>query len=203
MTDEERFDIVDSKTGVPTGVTQPRSKVHREGLYHRAVHCWILDPLRGELLLQRRAKEKDSWPDRWDISCAGHLSAGDDSITAALREVEEELGVAFPVERFEYLFTHLEELSSTQGGKPFINNEFNNVYLITLSAAERVRLSATPPTAFALQASEVSAVQYFPWRAVREMYENTNGTSEIVPLSDWGSYSRLFDVVATRCSAST
>lgn len=26
----------------------------------------------GELLIQKRAKDKDSWPDLWDISAAGH-----------------------------------------------------------------------------------------------------------------------------------
>ena len=206
--EEERFDLVDPKTGIPTGVTERRSIVHRTGLYHRAVHIWLLYPPSGELLLQRRAACKDSWPDRYDISCAGHLAAGDDSLTAAVRELEEELGLVLPASRLELLFTHLEELQSVQGGRPFINNEFNNVYLVSLTDEERAALQpvslplSEPRSAgggFTLQESEVSAVAYFPWTAVRDMY--ASGDPAIVPLSDWPSYERLFAVVEGRCAA--
>ena len=85
--EEERFDIVDA-AGAPTGETRPRSEVHALGLRHRAVHVWLLSPRTGELLLQRRADIKDSWPGRWDISSAGHLSAGESSLPTAMRELE-------------------------------------------------------------------------------------------------------------------
>lgn len=215
---EERFDIVDRTTGEPTGETRPRSEVHAQGLYHRAVHIWLLSPHTGELLLQRRATHKDSWPNRWDISCAGHLSAGDTSIDAAVRELEEELGLRFPASRLLFQFTHLEELTSVQNGKTFINNEFNNVYLIVLTAEERAALqpvslvdgqmgggkngtsdisSDTTHLRFTLQPSELSAVRYFTSEAVRAMY--AGGDPEMVPLSNWESYSRLFDTVAKMC----
>jgi isopentenyldiphosphate isomerase len=60
-----------------------RSEVHRDGDYHRAVHVWIYSESTGELLLQRRADCKDSWPGQWDISSAGHISAGDSSLFSA------------------------------------------------------------------------------------------------------------------------
>jgi len=60
-----------------------RSEVHRDGDYHRAVHVWIYSESTGELLLQRRADCKDSWPGKWDISSAGHISAGDSSLFSA------------------------------------------------------------------------------------------------------------------------
>jgi hypothetical protein len=56
---EEHFDIVDPVSGQPTGEVRPRSQVHAQGLYHRAVHVWLWAPSRGELLLQRRAACKD------------------------------------------------------------------------------------------------------------------------------------------------
>ena len=59
------------------------SEVHRDGDYHRAVHVWIYSESTGELLLQRRADCKDSWPGKWDISSAGHISAGDSSLFSA------------------------------------------------------------------------------------------------------------------------
>jgi isopentenyldiphosphate isomerase len=123
---EEYFDVLD-ETGALTGVTAPRSRVHREGLFHRAVHSWLFVPTSGEVLLQRRAACKDSWPGAWDVSSAGHISAGGVSAAAAARELEEEIGLALPSERFEYALTHLERLASVQRGKPFTNNEFNDI----------------------------------------------------------------------------
>lgn len=103
-----------------------------------------------------------------------------------------------------------------QRGRRFINNEFNAVFLVTLTPAERAALrDDAPPAAraacplrFALQASEVSAVSFFPWQTVRGMYERAcapgadaaAGGDVIVPLSGWDSYSRLFDVVERRCA---
>ncbi|KAK8965752.1 Nudix hydrolase 3 [Platanthera guangdongensis] len=60
-----------------------RRLVHRDGDYHRSVHVWIYSESTQELLLQRRADCKDSWPGLWDISSAGHISAGDSSLITA------------------------------------------------------------------------------------------------------------------------
>ena len=46
-----------------------------------------------DLLLQNEAKKKDSFPGCYDISSAGHISAGDEPLETALRELEEELGI--------------------------------------------------------------------------------------------------------------
>jgi isopentenyldiphosphate isomerase len=194
-TNEEHFDVLD-ESGAPTGRTAPRSTVHREGLLHRAVHVWLLEPERGELLLQQRALVKDSWPGRWDISSAGHLSAGESSLPTAQRELEEELGISLPLGRFEFLFTHLERLRSEQRGQAFINNEFNDVYLVEATAEE---YTAWQPGALTLQVSEVSAVRYFAWRDVFRMYETSDAA--IVPCSDWESYRRVFGVVQQRVDA--
>jgi isopentenyldiphosphate isomerase len=216
--EEEHFDILD-EAGNRTGVRRPRSEVHALGLLHRAVHVWIFCAETGEVVLQRRAACKDSWPDRWDISSAGHVSAGDESLDSAVRELEEELGLVFPRSRFAFLFTHLERLDSVQKGKPFLNHEFNDVYLVTVSAEERAALPAEAAvlrdvthaslrgrgggeaddvgdfapanSCWILQRSEVSAVCWKPWREVRQMYES--GDPELVPSSDMvGSYGRLF-----------
>jgi hypothetical protein len=60
-----------------------RHLVHADGDYHGAVHVWIYVESTGELLLQKRADRKDSWPGLWDISSAGHISAGDTSLITA------------------------------------------------------------------------------------------------------------------------
>ncbi|KAF5186034.1 Nudix hydrolase [Thalictrum thalictroides] len=105
---EEHLDVL-TKTGEKTGTSKPRGHVHRDGDYHRAVHVWIFSESTRELLLQRRADCKDSWPGLWDISSAGHISAGDSSLVTARRELDEELGVILPKDAFEFLFVFLQE----------------------------------------------------------------------------------------------
>ncbi|PKU85525.1 Nudix hydrolase 3 [Dendrobium catenatum] len=85
LQDDELLDVL-TKTGEKTGrlfVILSRGLVHRDGDYHRAVHVWIYAESTQELLLQRRADCKDSWPGLWDISSAGHISAGDSSLLTA------------------------------------------------------------------------------------------------------------------------
>ncbi|CAN1814484.1 Nudix hydrolase 3, partial [Linum perenne] len=99
-TTEEHFDVL-TKTGEKTGVSKPRGAVHRDGDYHRAVHVWIFAESTQQLLLQKRSDCKDSWPGQWDISSAGHISAGDSSLVSARRELEEELGIRLPRDESE------------------------------------------------------------------------------------------------------
>jgi 16S rRNA (adenine1518-N6/adenine1519-N6)-dimethyltransferase len=48
---------------------------------------------RGDLLLQKRSLLKDACPGLWDSSVSGHLDAGEDYAPAAVRELEEEMGI--------------------------------------------------------------------------------------------------------------
>ena len=73
----EYLDIVD-ENGIPTGETVERETAHAKGIRHRMVHLWLVRKKDGKLqvLLQRRAKHKESFPDRYDTSSAGHIPAG-------------------------------------------------------------------------------------------------------------------------------
>uniref|UniRef100_A0ACD5YUL8 Uncharacterized protein n=1 Tax=Avena sativa TaxID=4498 RepID=A0ACD5YUL8_AVESA len=183
---EERLDVL-TAAGDKTGVSKPRSEVHRDGDFHRAVHVWIYSESTGELLLQRRADCKDSWPGKWDISSAGHISAGDSSLSSARRELHEELGIKLPVDAFELIFVHLEECVINNG--TFINNEYCDVYLVTT-------LSPIPLEAFTLQESEVSAVKYMHCNEYKNCLAAENG--EYVPYDLNGQYGQLFSIIEKR-----
>ena len=90
----EYLDIVD-ENGLPTGETVERETAHVKGIRHRTVHLWLVRKKDGKLqvLLQRRAKHKESFPDRYDTSSAGHIPAGSDYRESAIRELFKELGV--------------------------------------------------------------------------------------------------------------
>lgn len=70
----------------------PRWQVHRDGLKHRAVHI-LVSRSDGKVYLQQRALTKDSAPGKWDSSSSGHVDSGESYPDAAIREIDEELGI--------------------------------------------------------------------------------------------------------------
>tara|TARA_B100000959_G_scaffold211957_1_gene222847 strand:+ start:403 stop:927 length:525 start_codon:yes stop_codon:yes gene_type:complete len=88
---EEIFDVVDECDRIIGQA--PRSKVHQEGLLHRAVHVFATNPSE-EIFLQRRALTKDVAPGLWSSSCSGHVDAGETYEQATLRELVEEIGLS-------------------------------------------------------------------------------------------------------------
>lgn len=88
---DELIDIVD-ENDVPTGIQKMKSLAHADGSWHRVAHIWIYNS-KGEVLLQLRAPNKLLYPNKWDVSVAGHIGAGEDIIAGAQREIQEEIGV--------------------------------------------------------------------------------------------------------------
>ena len=80
---DELIDICDESNNL-TKIQKMKSYAHKAGLWHRTAHIWIYNS-KGNILLQLRAKEKLLYPDMWDISAAGHVSAGEDPTTSGLR----------------------------------------------------------------------------------------------------------------------
>jgi 16S rRNA (adenine1518-N6/adenine1519-N6)-dimethyltransferase len=86
----EIFDVVDENDQI-TGQST-RGEVHARNLLHRAVHVFVFNK-RGDLLLQQRSMLKDAHPGVWDSSVSGHLDSGESYEAAALRELDEEMGI--------------------------------------------------------------------------------------------------------------
>ncbi len=101
MSEDELLEVYDA-SGTPTGMAKTRAAIHRDGDWHLAFFCWVVTS-DGRVLLQRRAADKDVWPNRLDASAAGHVRFGE-GIAGALREIEEELGVQPPaLERLQHI----------------------------------------------------------------------------------------------------
>ncbi len=88
----EFWDLLD-KDRRPLGVTHPRGRQYPmpKGTYHLVVTVFTVDS-DGRLLLTRRAPEKHMYPGYWEVT-GGSGVAGEDSMTAALRELSEETGI--------------------------------------------------------------------------------------------------------------
>lgn len=87
----EIWDVLD-ENGNKTGCYTERGRKMATGDYHLVVHVWKRNS-KGEWLIDRRAaKRGTSIDDKWETT-GGAAVAGDDSLTAALRETKEELGI--------------------------------------------------------------------------------------------------------------
>lgn len=89
--EDELLDVVDEFDRVIA--QEKRGVIHARRLRHRAVHILVFNAA-GQVFLQRRAKTKDTFPDRWDSSCSGHVDTGENYLESAVRELGEELGLA-------------------------------------------------------------------------------------------------------------
>lgn len=112
--------------GIASGRVKEKRAVHRDGDLHRAAHVWVV-AADGRLLLQRRALAKESWPGLWDISVAGHVSAGEIPIEAAIREAEEELGIRIAPADLTHLGTIPYHCVLRED---YIENEVHDIYLL-------------------------------------------------------------------------
>jgi isopentenyl-diphosphate Delta-isomerase len=71
---------------------------HEKGVLHRAFSIFIFNK-RGEILLQQRAAGKYHSGSLWTNACCGHPLPGEDTIEAAERRLNEELGFKTGIEK--------------------------------------------------------------------------------------------------------
>ncbi|MFA5985786.1 MAG: NUDIX domain-containing protein [Parcubacteria group bacterium] len=121
---DERIDICD-ETNHLTGFQRMKSEAHENGLWHRVAHVWIYNT-KGDILIQLRAKEKLLYPNRWDVSVAGHVGAGEEPLASALREVQEEIGLT--VKEDDLQFFMIRKVAMVY--ENIHNNEFYYVYFL-------------------------------------------------------------------------
>ncbi|RKU13568.1 isopentenyl-diphosphate delta-isomerase [Candidatus Poribacteria bacterium] len=86
---EERVILVD-RMGREIG-TEEKLKAHREGKLHRAFSVFVFNSL-GELLLQKRSKNKYHSGGLWTNTCCSHPHLSESHHCAARRRLVEEMG---------------------------------------------------------------------------------------------------------------
>lgn len=116
----EYWDVLDADRN-HTGHTLKRGEILQNGEYHLVINAWVVNH-KGEFLITRRAFNKIGYPGMWEIP-GGSAIAGEDSLTAVIREAQEEAGITLLPENAE-LF------SSYRCGNSFYDNwlfrqEFN------------------------------------------------------------------------------
>jgi len=87
---DELFDVIDENDKIIG--QEMRSVVHQHGLWHRGAHVLLFTP-DDKFIVQQRAKAKSQSPLKLDCSVSEHVVAGEGYHDAAIRGLEEELGI--------------------------------------------------------------------------------------------------------------
>lgn len=168
----ELLDVLNKK-GEVIGV-KSRKEIMKNGDLHRTVHIWIINEF-NEILLQKRNPKKDTYPNLWAISTAGHVITNETSKEAAIRELKEELNLNIKEEELEYLFT----IERKQEFKDMKIHCFDDVYLLKYN----LNIEKTK-----LQKSELTDLIFINYKELQEIYKNND--PKFVPATE--EHDKLF-----------
>ncbi|MDD4937667.1 MAG: NUDIX domain-containing protein [Candidatus Shapirobacteria bacterium] len=146
------------ENGQETGQILDKEIIHQKGLWHREVAVWIFNS-KGEILVQRRAASKKMNPNQIGL-CAGHVPENEDSITAMIREISEELGIEVNQKSLNFLITEKKERSFPNS---LINRIFNKVYYLKIDKEI---------TDFKIQEEELSEIFWINYLEFKEKIQN-------------------------------
>ncbi len=164
---DELIDIM-NRDGKLTGQVRLKSEAHRLGLYHMSIHIWFYTS-NGQVLLQKRAKDKDTFPSLWDVSVAGHIGAGETAQDSALREIKEEIGLSIRESDLYFIGVHLAE---KQPAPSILDNEFHYIFLSELKVSTENLV---------LQKEEVSEIKLVPITLLRNDLKDVDIKKIYVP----------------------
>ena len=156
---EELIDVL-NEDGTKTGKVATRKEVHEKGLWHRIAVIAIIDK-EGHILMQQRAKNKETNPGKWDVSVAGHVQAGQTSIESAVREVKEEIGMDVYEKDLQYMLTYQ---TGRKVKEHFYANHILDVYLLKTEVIDISKIK--------IQKSEVEQVKLCNLEEVQHMLSN-------------------------------
>lgn len=127
----EYLDIID-EDGNLTGKIVDREVAHNTGIRHKASHLWLVrnKDEKIQVLLQKRSINREAFPNCYDISSAGHVLAGEDFETTALRELNEELGIHANKKDLTFCGKQNVVWDGEFKGKPFRDRQHSKVFMM-------------------------------------------------------------------------
>ena len=169
--ESENIDVLDEKRN-KTGEVRMIDDIHWYGLWHSSARVWIVNSNK-EILLQHRHPNSMEFPNMWDVSAAGHVSAGDDSLGTAVIETKEELGLEIDPTDFKLIHTLKKSDVSRDG--TYKDNSFEDIYLVK----KDIHIDD-----FKMQHDEVQNLKWVPIDEFKKMV--LEKSSELVP--HWDEY---------------
>jgi len=110
-------DIDDNMIG-----TMEKMAAHRTGKLHRAISVFIFNS-KGDMLLQKRASHKYHSGGKWSNACCSHPRPGEMTEDAAVRRLEEEIGLQCDLDH-AFSFTYHAALDNG-----LHEHEYDHVYI--------------------------------------------------------------------------
>lgn len=183
----EHLEVIDQEGN--TLREEGREVIHKEGLLHKEVHVWAVTP-EGEIIFQHRAPGKDTFPNTLDATAGGHVDIGETYEEAAMKELQEETGIAAKLGDLEFLGTTCARDYDPVTGSD--NNPRRNVYLfkypvqlegLQIEAGKAVGFEAWSPIRLATL-NDADAERFIPsllnetgqsiFKKIQEYYENNH-----------------------------
>ncbi|MDX7988465.1 NUDIX hydrolase YfcD [Xenorhabdus sp. 12] len=109
----EWVDIVNENNEVIAQAS--RQQMRAQNLRHRATYIVVHDGM-GKILVQHRTETKDFYPGKLDATAGGVVIMGENLLSAARREAEEELGIAGVPFAEHGIFYYEENICRVWGG---------------------------------------------------------------------------------------
>ena len=122
--------------------------------YHLVVHIWIRNAA-GQYLMTQRSANKKTFPLAWEC-VGGSVVKGEESLTAALREVQEEVGIELRPEDGRKVLTQIRD---SAGGTRV--NDINDVYLFSYDGPVRLAEASTDEVAQARWMTRDESVELY------------------------------------------
>jgi isopentenyl-diphosphate delta-isomerase len=102
--------------------TMPKLEVHEKGILHRAFSVFLFNK-KNELLIQQRALTKYHSAGLWSNTCCSHPRENENTQAAALRRLQEEMGIKSPI-NFLHSFIYHEEMENG-----LIEHEYDHIFI--------------------------------------------------------------------------
>lgn len=146
----ELWDLYDAKRVLMSHMgLHERGKPIPEGCYHIVVHVWVKNT-NGEFFITKRSHKKELAPDMWEVT-GGSALAGEDSLSAALRETREETGIVHSADSLSLFYSYVR------------HDNINDVWLIEADF---------PLTEFVAQEGETCDAAWASGNMIRQMADS-------------------------------
>lgn len=127
-----------------------KMEAHEKGLLHRAFSVLVFNS-NGALLLQQRSLNKYHSPGLWTNTCCSHPRPYEETLTAAMRRMEEEMGLSVPLKEI-FHFTYRAELEHG-----LVEHEIDHVFIGFTDVHPQINSSEA---------------MNFDWQSLREIKQN-------------------------------
>lgn len=181
---DEQWQLYNPQGEPIVGMGAVKQDVFTNGLLHGGSHVWIWRTNNGtpEVLVQKRSATKETWPNLYDISAAGHIDVSEQPLAAAVREVSEEIGIKVVGADLQLIGLAKIYMTAPSGS---IENEFQWLYLYEL----------TGDVEFSLQTDEVESLQ---WKSLDEFKKDVSADSNIYVPHGKNYYSTVINAIETQ-----